>query len=315
MFSMTTRTRSRFLALPAALSTFALAACGDSIASPGSAERVSLSFAAAGGAATSASNATVAAVGGGSALTIGAGSDSIVLTRVQLVLKEVELKLPRGMSSCGSSSDSSRSSSSSSSDDNGGRGRGSDDGSSDDSSRSGGSRSDCDEIEQGPVLVELPLGGTAVTSLDVTVPTGTYRELELELDKPDDDTQRDRAFRAAHPELTRTSVRVEGTYNGRAFVYTSRVRSEMELHFSPPIVVGAEGTNVTVRIDVSGWFKSSSGALIDPQTANEGGANAATVAANVRASFMAFGDRNRDGRRDDGSDDDHGGRGRGSDDR
>ncbi|HKG94534.1 MAG TPA: hypothetical protein VKA84_21650 [Gemmatimonadaceae bacterium] len=284
-------------AVPALLlGSLALTACSDSL-TPGSAERVSLSFAAAGPAATAAG--TVAAVGGaGSTARVTVGSDEIVLTRVQLVMKEVELKLPDGVSTCGSSS-----SSSSGLDDSGHHSSGSDD-----------SSDDCDEIEQGPVLVELPLGGEAVTSFDVSVPAGSYRELELKLDKPDDDTQRDRAFAASHPELSRASVRVEGTYNGRAFVYTSRVRSEMELEFSPPIVVDAAGTNVTVRIDVTGWFKSSSGALIDPQSANAGGANEATVAANIRASFMAFGDDDRDGRSDDGSDDHGRNGGHGSDD-
>src|SRR5215208_3478797 len=145
-------TRTRPLApLPAAstsglivLSSLALAACGgDSIARPGSAERVSLSFAAAGSAtaSSSAARSTVSEGGVESRLTV--AGDEIVLTRVQLVLKEIELKLPVGMSTCGDSSSSSRSSSASSSDD---RGRG---GSDDDSS---GDRSgdDCDEIEQGP---------------------------------------------------------------------------------------------------------------------------------------------------------------------
>ena len=289
-----TRTRLVSPALSALLvASYALTACSDATL-PGSAERVSLSFAARG----TSTSTSAAAVGAGQVGRITVGSDEIVITKAQLVLKEVELKLARGLSTCGA--DSSSSSSSSSGDDRG-RGRGSD---------------DCDEVEQGPVLVDLPLTGEAQQRFDVTVPAGSYRELELELQKPDDDTQRDRDFRAAHPEFARTSVRVEGTYNGRAFVYSARVGAKMELGFSPPIVVDAAGTNVTVRIDVSTWFRSSSGALIDPQTANAGGANEAAVAANIQRSFEAFGDRDRNGRRDDGSDDDGSGdrRGRGSDD-
>src|SRR5215213_1097150 len=115
-------------AVPALLlGSLALTACSDSL-TPGSAERVSLSFAAAGPAATAAG--TVAAVGGaGSTARVTVGSDEIVLTRVQLVMKEVELKLPDGVSTCGSSS------SSSGLDDSGHHSSGSDD-----------SSDDCDEI-------------------------------------------------------------------------------------------------------------------------------------------------------------------------
>jgi hypothetical protein len=53
-------------------------------------------------------------------------------------------------------------------------------------------------------------------------------------------------------------------------------------------------------VDLTNWFKTSSGALIDPATANAGGANAELVSANIARSFVAFRDDDRDGRDDDG---------------
>jgi hypothetical protein len=55
---------------------------------------------------------------------------------------------------------------------------------------------------------------------------------------------------------------------------------------------------VTIRVDLPSWFTTAQGDLIDPGSANEGGANEALVDGNILASFHAFDDRDRDGRRD-----------------
>ena len=59
-------------------------------------------------------------------------------------------------------------------------------------------------------------------------------------------------------------------------------------------------------MDLSGWFLDSSGNLIDPATAGNGGVNEARVDTNIKASFRAFHDDDRDGDDDDraGGDDD-----------
>ncbi|MFL5608108.1 MAG: hypothetical protein ACJ8AD_16775 [Gemmatimonadaceae bacterium] len=65
----------------------------------------------------------------------------------------------------------------------------------------------------------------------------------------------------------------------------------------------ANSPNVTVSVDLTNWFRTRSGALIDPSTANAGGPNAVLVAENIKRSFHAFRDDDRDG-----DDDDDGGR-------
>ncbi len=89
-------------------------------------------------------------------------------------------------------------------------------------------------------------------------------------------------------------MRVEGTFNGQPFVFTSSVEAEMEFHLEPPMVVDATGANVTVFVDVGSWFRAAGGVLINP--ANLSGTLRSTVEANIRASFEAFGDDDRDGR-------------------
>ena len=57
--------------------------------------------------------------------------------------------------------------------------------------------------------------------------------------------------------------------------------------------------NVTVRLDLTVWFRDSAGNLIDPATANKGGLNEGIVKENIKQSVEAFEDDDQDG------DDDH----------
>jgi hypothetical protein len=98
------------------------------------------------------------------------------------------------------------------------------------------------------------------------------------------------------------SIRVEGTFNGTPFVYTSPLKTGFEFAFNPPLVVdGVASKNATVNIDVRKWFLTSGGAVVDPTTANAGGLNTQLVERNVRNSLRAFEDDDMQGD-DDGGD-------------
>jgi len=173
---------------------------------------------------------------------------------------------------------------------------------------------DCAEVEIGPFLVELPLGTPgAARVFTADVPAGTYDEVKFKVREPDDDAE-DAAFIAAHPEFTNVSIQAEGSYNGAPFVFVSRLEAELELDLTPPLVVGeAATTDLTLMVDLAAWFAGLDGTLVDPGTANQGGANAEVVAGNVIRSFEAFEEHDRDGSDDSGSDD-NGSGGSGSDD-
>ena len=162
---------------------------------------------------------------------------------------------------------------------------------------------DCPKINVGPVLVELPVDGApsgpVAVSMTAEVPVGSYTDLEFELHKvssPDD--AREQAFLDANPGFADVSARIEGTYNGQEFVFIARANSAQRFRFATPLVIGESTQNVTVNVDLSAWFRNSSGALIDPASANTGGQNESVVANNIQASFKAFSDDNRDGRDD-----------------
>ena len=235
----------------------AVAACTDGTG-PGSARTVSLTFS------TAANGAPLLSRMGVEDDTLISGSDVLVITSAQVVLREIELKRDDD-DACDR------------------RGQSDDD--------------DCEEFEIGPMLVDLPLGGATETVLTIPIDTGTYDEIEFEVHKPEDDgAAADQAFVAQHPDFDRVSIRVEGTWNGTPFVFTTDLNVEQEIDLVPPLVVTeGTGTNVTLRVDLDRWFRNQSGALVDPASANQGGQNENLVKDNIKDSFEAFEDEDRDG--------------------
>jgi hypothetical protein len=241
------------------------AGCSDPATNPaqGSGELVSLSFA--GVAAAGASGAQALAGTLADTLVVAVGNDTLRITSVELVLREVELKR-LGVEDCDSTA----------------------------------ADDDCEEFETGPILVSLPLAPGAQQAVEVVVDSGTYSEVEFDIHKPGDDSL-DLAFVAANPDFADISIRVRGTFNGTPFTFLSRLNEEQELALVPPLVVTASGAsaNLTILLDVSTWFRQpGSGALIDPATANEGGANENVVRDNIKNSIEAFEDDDRDGEED-----------------
>jgi hypothetical protein len=276
---MTQFTKLAVLATAGAL----LAACGDSDTNggngPGTTPVVSFNLAARPAAATVAGLASLA-----EPYTItDASGNSLTFEKVELVLREIELKRADRDVVCGEDDSNS------------------DDDSNDDSSDDS-SADDCEELEFGPVLLDLPLGGGAAQVFTVEVASGTYDELEFEIHKPEDDGDaNDAAFLAAHPDFRGVSIRVTGSYNGTPFTYTTDLGEEQEQALVPPLSLAtATATDLTLFVDINNWFRTGAATLIDPASANEGGANESLVEDNIENSIDAFEDDDRDG--DDDSD-------------
>jgi hypothetical protein len=119
------------------------------------------------------------------------------------------------------------------------------------------------------------------------LPAGTFDELEAKLEPARD---RFTAFNAANPNLVGKSVRVEGTFKGTPFVFTSSVRSKLEMEFDPALVIDETTKNATVAIDVRKWFLDGNGAAIDPSAATPGTSSLSQIENNIRRSFHAFED-------------------------
>jgi len=243
----------------------ALSACSDS-GSPSSDAQVSFNVATQPAVAAA---APVAMATVGTPETITDGSNTLVINQVQLVLREIELKRVEDTSGC-----------------------------------SGSENDGCEKLELGPILLDLPLGGTggAARSFSVPVAAGSYDEVEFEIHKPSDDDASDAAFVQAHPDFAGVSVKVDGTFNGQAFTYVSDLNAEEKIELNPPLVTSdAAATDLTLFVDLDKWFRDGTGTLLDPASANAGLANEGLVETNIRSTLHAFEDEDHDGM------DDHGG--------
>ena len=160
----------------------------------------------------------------------------------------------------------------------------------------------CESFNAGPFLLDLPLGPGVSHGFSVVVDTGTYDQVRIKLHKPEDDSgdPRDVQFLADHPDFNKISIRATGSFNGTAFTFESDVDAEQRMDLVPPLVVSTAGSNVdvTIQVDLSTWFQDAAGGLIDPASANHGGANESLVTQNILTSFHAFRDDNRDGEDD-----------------
>jgi hypothetical protein len=244
------------------LIAFALAACSDAN-TPTQFRNVQVSFAT-----QSAGSAPLAAtipMGAMSAAamgdTVSSGSDTLIITSAEIVLREIKLKRI-DVASCDLSPD--------------------DDG--------------CEEFEAGPVLVSLPLSPGAEVEFELDVPPGTYSQIEFEVHKVENEPS-DIVFLQSYPEFADLSIRVEGTFNGTSFSFESDLGVEQVLTLIPALTVeeGSGSVNVTVFVDLDAWFRDPSGGILDPNTGNKGGQNESLIKDNIKDSMEAFEDDDRDG--------------------
>lgn len=146
----------------------------------------------------------------------------------------------------------------------------------------------CRLVRAGPVLVDIPLDSSVARQFTVTVDTGTYTSVQVQIHKPTGEN--DAAFLQEHPEYDGVSIRVTGTYNGTPFVFTTGVTDVQNVTIEPPLVVPEGTVSLTLALDLSGWFRNGSGALVDPATAMGDGVNVVMVHQNIIHSIHGVGD-------------------------
>lgn len=247
--------------------TFAVAAallgvvaCSDATG-PGSGDSVTLSATSGGGG----SSASTSLAGPSFSIEQSDGTNSLTLTRVAVVVRDVELEAVDA-----------------------------------ECAEEGGEETVCRDFESGPVLLELPVDGSVATVATVDVPEGTYDEVEFNIHRPTRGSEEDNALLQSHPDFEEVSIRVEGDYNGDSFVFEQDLMETQERTLSPALEVSGDGSsvNLTLRLDVTTWFTDGEGDLVDPETANKGGSNENLVEENIKTSIDLFEDGDRDGRKD-----------------
>ena len=159
--------------------------------------------------------------------------------------------------------------------------------------------SQCALLRLGPVLFDLPLDQGAAPMFTAAVPVGTYDRIKFQIHRPTNANE-DADFVAEHPEFEDISIRVVGSYNGTPFTFATDLTEVEDVGFVEPVEVVADAElQVTLHVDVSGWFASEDGTgLVDPSQANDGGPFESLVERQIRESFRAFHDGDLDGAAD-----------------
>jgi hypothetical protein len=159
--------------------------------------------------------------------------------------------------------------------------------------------SQCAGLRLGPTLFDLPLGEGAEPIFSAAVPVGTYGQIKFQIHRPTDANE-DADFLADHPDLEDISIRVLGSYNGAPFTFASDLTEVEDVVFAEPVEVAVdEEVQVTLHVDVAGWFASEDGTgLVDPSQANGGAPFESLVERQIRESFRAFHDGDLDGAAD-----------------
>jgi hypothetical protein len=151
-----------------------------------------------------------------------------------------------------------------------------------------------------PFVQDLMVGADVHVIDTIEVPFGSYKESEIEID---DLEPEDGEVYNQNPDLQDLSIRVEGSFNGNPFVFTSDLSEEQEREFEPPLVLdeNSPSTNIVLVLNLDMWFVDSNGNPLDPSLPN----NKSIIENNIKNSLQVFEDEDDDGEDDDdGKEDD-----------
>lgn len=207
--------------------------------------------------------ATASRSAAGTPLQFANGADELIVSSVQVVARKLRLGVAAG--SCPA-----------------------DEG----SSEEGAGSEECPMLKAGPLLLEPPVTEGATSAFTADLPAGTYDRLRFQIHKPAGSA--DQAFLLENPGFDGVSIRVQGTYNGSEFSFTTPLTIVEEIPLEAPLeVVEGTPTDVTLLLEVAAWFVDQTGSLLDPSTPTQQARS--RIEQNIRRSFKAFRDRNADG--------------------
>ncbi|MFA4923840.1 MAG: hypothetical protein WC557_06565 [Ignavibacteriaceae bacterium] len=168
-------------------------------------------------------------------------------------------------------------------------------------------QSDSCNFRAAPFVLELNLLSVIQDISVAGVPFGTYRKIEFDVHRINNNdvtplpTSEQAQFQDfLNGESDGYSIIISGiTYTGgqgTVFTFRSIVNVKQKIDLVPEIVISepSPAINATMLISSGGWFKSSTGVLLDPADSQ----NENTISDNLRASIKVFKDNNKDGSKD-----------------
>jgi len=145
-----------------------------------------------------------------------------------------------------------------------------------------------DWVLEESVVVPLDLTGQPTLAFDRNVPPGTYKELEISIDKLEVGHPEEQALIDLRTSLADVSVLVAGQIlrNGtpEAFEFTAPLDIDLELPFSSALTVSEDDlfvALVSLEFDLSEWFVASGGGILDPSDPGDRSAIEAAITASI----------------------------------
>lgn len=148
-------------------------------------------------------------------------------------------------------------------------------------------------------VVELRLDGQAVAVPAVEVPPGTYKEVEISIDKLEVGNPAEEPLIEVHPEFADASVVIEGLVFSRdagsdPFTFATDLDRDMEVDLVPfltfPVSEDGQATAISIVVETGRWFLDENGAWLDPRKP----ANRSVIEGHIQKAFEAFEDANAD---------------------
>lgn len=170
----------------------------------------------------------------------------------------------------------------------------------------GDKKSSNDSSKLAPFVLELNLNGSTQQISISNVPFGTYDKFKFEIHRVNQNEisnlpAAEQAKFADFLSGERYSIIIDGNVykNGQAtpFTFKSKIDAEFELKLSPKLVVNQTQItlNITLEVSSAGWFVDSNSALVDPSDPN----NASLINNNLKNFLHVFKDNDKDGKEDD----------------
>lgn len=168
------------------------------------------------------------------------------------------------------------------------------------------SSSDSLNFRTDPMVVELNLASANQTLEVKDVPFATYRRIEFDVHRtqPSEISSLPAAEQTKFTEFLAGevySVIVEGMVyrtgqSAASYVYRSKIDAKQKIDLLPELTVSEQSpqANITMLISSGGWFRNSTGALVDPTDKN----NEGVIDENLKGSIRIFKDNNKDGLKD-----------------
>ena len=156
------------------------------------------------------------------------------------------------------------------------------------------SSSDTTDFKPGPYVLYLNFN-TGVNFIGSGyIPVGTYDKVQFDIHKLGSTEP------APDPEFRDTngvtySVIAKGTYNNVGFIFKTDKGAKQKLNFPNALIVTETRTNITLQVRPYIWFIDSNNEYMDPSNPANRNEIESNMIDNIKASFKAFKDDNKDG--------------------